>query len=70
MWQGISDLSTEEVEYAHNFILKRIQRDVYCEEVEDLRTSLPSIFRLTKSSNLIKFSPSGSQQDFTGQWNN
>jgi hypothetical protein len=46
-------LSMEEVEYAHNFLFRRIQNNVYRTEVEDLRAGRA----IEKSSDLIKLSP-------------
>jgi hypothetical protein len=50
---GIGDLCPEEIEYARNFIFKRIQSNVYRQEVEDLRAGRA----IEKSSDLIKLSP-------------
>jgi hypothetical protein len=49
---GIGDLCPEEIEYARNFIFKRIQSNVYRQEVEDLRAGRA----IEKSSDLIKLS--------------
>ena len=43
----------EEVEYARNFLFRRIQNNVYRTEVEDLRAGRS----IEKSSDLIKLSP-------------
>lgn len=47
------ELSSDEVNSAHTFLIRRVQNNVYQQEVEDLRASRP----ISMDSTLIKLIP-------------